>query len=199
MSGPKTDTQCGLAMLADILTFLRIPLTVLFCLSLAGGPDVLCSTLLFIIIIATDFFDGRAAKHSGTCTGYGEYFDCTADLIFIVSSCLVLALKGIMPLLMAAVVGLKFAEFILTSAAMSGTDIDLKLTPDRLGRYVAAAFYVLPLFAVYAWFLGEQLHSAVSAVCLILTVLAVLSSVLRCRTVWQKRRPPSAQPRDTPK
>ena len=69
--------------LPNVLTTVRVVLVPLFAWMLLSHPHVeswrIGATLVFVLAIATDFVDGRVARHYGLVTDFGKLWDPIAD------------------------------------------------------------------------------------------------------------------------
>lgn len=149
---------------SNALSLLRVilvlPIAILL-LSPAPG-DRTIAMILIVLAVATDFFDGYFARHLQEITDTGKILDPIADKIAIAAVCVILALKGEMPVwfLVAAVVRdlcilggglyLKRKKSILLQSNWTG-----KWTVGVLAMYI---FVLLLRIDNDAWLTGTLLY-----------------------------------------
>ena len=124
--------------------------------------------LLTVLILLSDFADGKIARRDGTATSGGAVFDLLADFFYMLLAYLVLHSFGLVPLWFLLLIIFKFVEFVLTSFRLKKTGDDRGFFFfDALGRSVAASYYLLPLVlyishrsspALYAFCLNEVIY-----------------------------------------
>lgn len=126
------------------LTCVRVAITPLLLLFIMQGayPGAFA---VFIAICLTDIFDGIAARALGTCTRLGAYMDVFADVLYILSSLLVLNATGHAPLWFTMAAALKFTEFAVTSAILKrGGGKESTWVFDAPGRCSAVLIFLSP-------------------------------------------------------
>ncbi len=136
--------------LADALTWTRlvaiIPISILF---LAGMTEA--AVIVYVIALATDLFDGMAARANGTASARGARLDGIVDMIFTLGT--VWWLTFIAPGLYVAyqpfalLVVLTFIIFAIVSYARTRT----LATPHLLSGKLSMATFTLLLPFIY-WF-----------------------------------------------
>ncbi len=86
---------------ADALGVVRIAAAAAFPPALARTVDVprggSIPLLLFLVAAATDFFDGRLARRSGTTSRHGAVLDIAADVTFVLGAATTGAALGLVP------------------------------------------------------------------------------------------------------
>lgn len=168
-----------LKMLPNILTLLRIILACFLNVYILNYPGCLIIPgILFVLIVLSDFFDGKIARLSGKTTPFGAVFDVLADFFYMAVSYIVLQVLGILPLWFVLVMILKFAEFAATSFVIrrfcKGQSVFIF---DTIGKLTAGLFYGVPLLA-YVSFL--HLNSLmIQPLIYITSAMAGVSSVHR--------------------
>ena len=171
------------------LTLSRIPLSLLFCILVLQKPDsYFTCIILFVLIAASDYLDGKLARKYGVQTRTGAKLDVIADFFFIISSCSALCFRSLLPLWMVLVMILKFSEFLITSeiARKSSKGVKVFLF-DPIGRLAAVLFYLLPLLALLQSYIPSHLRPhVIAAVCGVISVLAALSSLLRLMSLMKR-------------
>ena len=157
----------------NILTLIRIPLTILFIIFFDNSNRVL---LLFIlsIIILTDFIDGKIARKFNINSRLGSILDPYCDLFFVLFTSILFNIYDLIPITYTFVLIFKFAEFNITSyyAGMSSNKIPFMF--DKVGRVVTALYQGVP-FLVVIPFLSEYCSAYIA----FLIIGTLISSALR--------------------
>lgn len=96
VGGPRVVTA------ANALTLSRILAVPVVMWALAVGANVL-GAALFLAAAATDFFDGRLARRRGCESALGASLDPLADRLMLSGVAVVLAARGLLPVLPVAV------------------------------------------------------------------------------------------------
>jgi len=174
-------------VLVNALTFLRVIFSLLFAFCIKDNFTLPYLLLLFLLICATDFMDGKLARHYGTQTKFGAYFDIGADIFFVIISYWVLIDALILPLWILIVAICKFSEFLLTSARIR-KKINSPFLFDKLGKLAAILLYILPIIAIITYSILPQ-FTASDIICVylyIVTILVIISSVQRIWSIVKK-------------
>lgn len=177
----------------DAITLSRILFSVILVTNVMKIPNsLMLTTVLFSVIFLSDFIDGKMARRLSVASRAGAVMDVFADLFYIVTICFALLLQGIFPAWMMAVIIGKFAEFWCTSAIAKKEGIcqNNGLLFDRMGRMAAAMYYILPFVVVLLnhYMLRMQAISITKLLCVVITVITVISSIGRIRNmVWNQR------------
>lgn len=141
--------------------------------------------ILFAMVCATDYFDGRLARKWMASTKFGAIFDVIADLFFIVTTYSALIVRNIIPAWVLAVVLLKFSEFCVTSfvAKQTGKGQSSVFFFDILGRIVVLFFYALPVQIILLkyYLIPELFYPVVNIIGYILAIMACISSFYRIK------------------
>ncbi|HHT49670.1 MAG TPA: CDP-alcohol phosphatidyltransferase family protein [Firmicutes bacterium] len=138
---------------------------------------------LFILglIFFTDYLDGKLARLYGTVSPGGAVLDLLADFFFVFLSYLVLHSLGLVPLWFIGVVFGKFLGFVFTSIYLKRVSKGSPVfTFDCLGRFVAAAFYLLPALLYGSHLLLPTLYAfCINKLTYILCFFSLISSAYR--------------------
>ena len=174
----------------NLLSLSRIPLSILFSLAIIflKRPLFIC-ILLSIVIYFTDYYDGKLARSYNIASGNGSIIDVISDVFFVVVSLFTLYSKKFIPFWVIIVIFLKFVEFCITSYHIEKNNKNIIVFKyDNFGRFVAALFYILPLFTllVHSVFTDTAGYRIMSVVCFLITILTLVSSVLRIRFFYKK-------------
>lgn len=120
-------------MLPFVLTAIRLS----FALPLAAALyryDLPLVAVLLALAAITDLLDGWLARRLKACSAFGAYFDATADFALVAVAFSVLAVRGVYPAWALLLIGLMFAQFVLTSRQRQPVY-------DPVGKYFGAALY----------------------------------------------------------
>lgn len=168
---------------ANAMSVGRLLLTPLFLASVwraergfAGWP----AAVLFALIAATDFADGRVARTLGTTSQGGRTLDHLADIVFLVSALSLYWRLGHAPWWVPASIGTSFAVYVADSWLRSSQEtVVLSLRGSRIGHaggvlnYAVvgclvfdrtAALHLLGPAALHGIFLAVPLYSGAAIV-----------------------------------
>jgi CDP-diacylglycerol--glycerol-3-phosphate 3-phosphatidyltransferase len=90
------------------------------------------AVVLYVAAIATDYFDGIAARRSGKVTGFGKLMDSIADKAIIVSLFFALVAEGSMAAWMAAIMVIR--EFAVTGLRMVALEAGEIIAANNWGK-----------------------------------------------------------------
>lgn len=175
----------------NLITLSRVVLTCIvnyYILTYFGKIAV--PLFIFVLILFTDYLDGKIARLYGKVLPGGAVFDLLADFFFMFLSYLVLHYFRIIPFWFVCVVFGKFIEFVFTSFYLRRLSNGSKVFIfDCLGRFVAAAFYLLPAL-LYS---SHQLSPAIYTFCInrlthIICFFSLSSSVYRIRRCFRRQQ-----------
>ena len=178
-------------MLVTCLTMSRIPLSVLAYREMSVGRiSIIPYLLLFFVIAASDFVDGKAARFFRVQSNFGAAADVLCDFFYIMASCYALYRQEIFPLWMMILITVKLAEFITTSRAIQSRDDRRHIfTFDYIGRYTAVGFYALPtaIFILNRMLPADAFSKISDTLYAILLFFSVLSSASRIGAVMIRK------------
>ncbi len=134
------------------------------------------SGILFVLASVTDFFDGYLARKNGQVTDLGKMLDAIADKILVNTALIILAYKGMIPIIVPVVTVLRdtFVDAIKMQAASHGKVVaaiksgKLKTATLMIGTTLAF-FYNLP-FELWSVNVSDLLL-------IIATVLSIVSGI----------------------
>lgn len=134
--------------------------------------------IVFLLILITDFLDGKIVRLTNNTSSFGAVLDVGADLFFILLSYSFLSYFQLLPLWFLLIIILKFLEFATTSYFLKkGQSIFIF---DLLGRISAGSFYLIPMLSYISFHLSLTLYFFTTHTLLYLcTTLALLSSLYR--------------------
>ena len=120
--------------LADQLTVARVAATpVVVALYLADfGGHAYWATALFVVAMATDWFDGRVARSGAYTSPLGSLLDPVADKILVLAVLIVLVGEGIAPgWIVAAIVA---REFLVSGLRLAALERGVVIAARDLGK-----------------------------------------------------------------
>lgn len=129
----------------NFITFLRFLLSIYFSfLIFTEYKNLFVMWVIFLLIVLSDFVDGKIARGFGVESKFGSVFDVLVDFFFMFSSSIFLSIKGLFPIWLIVLVVLKLIEFIFTSRFLRKGGKNCFVF-DRFGKFVANVIYVLPM------------------------------------------------------
>ena len=182
-------------VLPNIITLSRILLTYVFLLlqnkqyhDIKNRETFLCLSIVFLCICITDLIDGKIARFLNSKSFIGSFLDVAADAAFIFSSFIFLNIHGIIPFWFTIVILTKFIEFIITSYVwkkLNNKTSELFIS-DPIGRLAAVLFYIIPgIIGILFYKFENNLLLATNTLIFITTILAVVSSFIRCSNCFK--------------
>ena len=137
-------------VLINCLTLSRIPLSIFAYMEITAGTIrgiyYLC---LFLGIAVSDFLDGKCARAFHVQSSFGAIADVICDFFYIVTSSYALYRLGCLSIWVLILITVKLFEFILTSLLIKRVQYRSHIFMfDRIGRYTAIGFYILPTVIV---------------------------------------------------
>ena len=164
--------------MAHLLTTARLllvaPVGVAFARPEFLEPIVLLA--LLCVAIATDYFDGRVARVTGTASARGQLFDHGTDFVFVTTAMAGAALAGIVTPILPAMITIAFSQYVLDSYLLYRQK---QLRMSMIGRCNGILYFV-PLVVIAASRLG-LLRDAASFLTLIaggLSYALVVSTIV---------------------
>jgi len=133
-----TPVVSKLATRANALTLARLALAPLLAWAICA-PAATLALICFALAVASDLADGRVARRFGEASPLGGFLDHAIDATFVASGLAALALLGLVPALLPALVLAAFAQYALDSRALAGRP----LRASALGRWNGIAYFVL--------------------------------------------------------
>jgi phosphatidylglycerophosphate synthase len=179
--------------LPNAITLSRIVLTVVINFYIINYSfSIKIPILLTLLILITDFVDGKIARHYKCTSHLGAILDVVADLFYIVVSYLVLYNFNPVPLWFLFVIIFKFTEFVITSFFINKySNKESIFVFDVIGRSVAIVFYFIPILTYISFHFSNGVYSfVVNIFIFIITGLSLISSIYRiwnCIEVFKER------------
>jgi CDP-diacylglycerol---glycerol-3-phosphate 3-phosphatidyltransferase len=181
-----------LVNLPNTLTLLRLAVVPLFAVLLLQGGDLQAgpdaagrywATLVFVLAIITDRYDGLIARRTGQVTEFGKLADPIADKALTGTALIGLSMLGLLPwwvtlVILVREVGVTLLRFWVIRHGVIAASRGGKL--KTVVQALAIGLYILPLTGLLAsarWW--------VMAAALVLTVLTGLDYVYRALTLRQ--------------
>lgn len=142
---------------AHVLTSMRLVLTPFFLIAIeinAQQPDMWSTGLvigLFLVICASDYYDGAVARALRMNSEVGKIFDNLADITFLLVTLSYLVHCEAVPWWIPVAVALAFGQYTLDSWLLSGRDVAMTLVPNPIGHWAGILNYIFTgVCAVYA-------------------------------------------------
>ena len=173
-------------VLINCLTLSRIPLSVFAYTEITTGtPRGMYYLCLFLGIAISDFLDGKCARAFHIQSSFGAIEDVLCDFFYIMSSSYALYCLGFLPVWMLILITLKLLEFILSSLVIRRRQYRSHVFMfDRIGRYTAIGFYILPTVLVLCNIYLMPLFFIIRYVfCISLLIFSLISTYLRCTVI----------------
>ena len=178
-------------VLINCLTLSRIPLSIFAYMEITTGTIrgiyYLC---LFLGIALSDFLDGKCARAFQVQSGFGAIEDVICDFFYIMSSSYALYRLGCLPAWFLVLITVKLFEFILTSCLVRRMQIRSHVFMfDRVGRYAAIGFYILPTVIVLCSIYLPSLVFIIRCVfCVSLLIFSLISTYQRFTVIVKTNR-----------
>ncbi len=120
---------------ADQLTVARavsVPIVVLLYALDFHGHDY-WATGVFIVAMATDWFDGRLARRQGRTSALGSLLDPIADKLLVLSAMIVLIDEGVFPAWMVAAIVAR--ELLISGLRLAAIERGVVISARDLGKW----------------------------------------------------------------
>lgn len=172
-------------------TLSRIPLSVFAYMEITTGTiRVIYYLCLFLGIAVSDFLDGKCARAFHVQSGIGAIADVICDFFYIMTSTYVLYRLDCLPIWVLILITVKLFEFILTSLLIKRVQYRSHIFMfDRIGRYTAIGFYILPTVIVLCSIYLMPFFFIIRYVfCVSLLIFSLVSTYLRCTVIVKTNR-----------
>lgn len=128
----------------NLITGIRLALTPLFARYIFLG-EYISAVAVFAAIGISDISDGAVARACGTSTRFGARMDVISDLIYILTSMIVLNITRLAPVVFTLIIVLKFVEFAVTSEIIRKSKHNSSVWEfDAPGRWFAFLVFISP-------------------------------------------------------
>ena len=133
---------------AHVLTGLRLILTPLFLFAIEAStqhPDIARAGLvigLFLLICASDYYDGPLARALGLSSDLGKVLDNLADITFLLVTLTYLVRHDAAPWWIPAIIALAFAQYTVDSWLLAGRGTGAVLVSNPIGHWAGILNYI---------------------------------------------------------
>jgi phosphatidylglycerophosphate synthase len=133
---------------AHALTSLRLILTPVFLCTIEAStrrPDITSAGLvigLFLLICASDYYDGPLARTLGLSSDLGKVFDNLADITFLLVTLTYLVRRNAAPWWIPTAIALAFAQYAVDSWLLSGKGATVALVSNPIGHWAGILNYI---------------------------------------------------------
>ena len=134
--------------LAHLLTSVRLVLTPVFLLVIEAGQHqptllkALAVVVLFLMICASDYYDGPVARALGVDSDLGKVLDNLADITFLLVTLTYLVWANVVPWWIPAAIALAFSQYTVDSWLLAGRRTDLILVSNPIGHWAGILNYI---------------------------------------------------------
>lgn len=153
---PPAVVSSRIITIPNLLSLFRLAMVPVFLMLVVAGEDVFALAVL-VLASATDFLDGMLARRLGQVTRLGQLLDPAADRLFIFATLIGLAVRGIVPWWLVAVIVARDLMLVVLGVILASHGFG-PIPVHRLGKLATAElFYALPIlmvgeaFPVAAW------------------------------------------------
>lgn len=155
-------------ILINLLTFFRIPLSILFVFLIDNKYSIITILIIYFIIVLTDLLDGFLSKKYNLTTYFGAFFDVFCDYFFIMYSLLHFSLNDKLIIYIIILINLNILVFIITSI------INKKIFFDSIGKYQACFFYFLPILILFINMFNINIILIIITLIFIINILVII-------------------------
>ena len=133
---------------AHLLTSLRLVLTPVFLVVIETGQrqptllNVLAVIVLFLLICASDYYDGPVARALGLDSDLGKVLDNLADITFLLVALTYLVHVGTVPWWIPSMVALAFGQYAVDSWLLAGRKSAVVLVSNPIGHWAGILNYI---------------------------------------------------------
>ncbi|MBA3551516.1 MAG: CDP-alcohol phosphatidyltransferase family protein [Actinobacteria bacterium] len=142
---PSLDRIATVPNLISLIRILSIPV---FVILLQRRQTEVVGLVVLVLVLSTDWVDGRIARRTGQVTNVGKTLDPVADRLALASALVALTVRGIFPLWATLVVVLRDA-LLLASGAVLLLLWGVRLEVRRSGKI--ATFALMAGVPLIAW------------------------------------------------
>ncbi len=181
---------------AHLLTILRLVLTPVFLVAIEAGQrqptllKALAVVVLFLLICASDYYDGPVARALGLDSDLGKVLDNLADITFLLVTLTYLVHTGVVPWWIPTAIALAFGQYTVDSWFLAGRKTDVVLISNPIGHWAGILNYIgTGVVALHAA-LQQQLLPLLIFHALVMSWIAylLLAMVMRLRFFLSARR-----------
>jgi len=153
---PQIVVSSRIITIPNLLSLFRLAMVPVFLMLVVAGEDVFALAVL-VLSSATDFLDGVLARRLNQVTRLGQLLDPAADRLFIFATLIGLAVRGIVPWWLVAVIVARDLMLAVLGIVLANYGYG-PIPVHHLGKLATAClFYALPIlmvgeaFPVVAW------------------------------------------------
>lgn len=134
--------------LAHLLTSVRLVLTPVFLLIIEAGQrqptflTALAIVVLFLLICASDYYDGPVARALGVDSDFGKVLDNLADITFLLVTLTYLVHIGVVPWWIPTTIALAFGQYTVDSWLLAGRKTNVVLVSNPIGHWAGILNYI---------------------------------------------------------
>lgn len=146
-TNPKNHVSSRIFTVPNLLSFLRLLLVPVFLVLIIVGNDFLALAVL-IFSSLTDFLDGVLARKLNQVSRLGQLLDPAADRLFIFAALIGLAVRGILPWWLVAIIVGRDAVLLVMGITLANFGYG-PLPVHHLGKIATfCLFYALPILMI---------------------------------------------------
>ncbi len=160
--------------LPNIITFIRL-LVLPFFLHKVFVEDYKTAFILFLIGSITDFLDGFLARLLKQQTTFGSFFDPIVDKIFLLSSIIVLSIKGLLPKYFSYTILIRDTLVITGTVFLVFNDRIKNITPNKSGKFLILLEFLIVLIVLSD---KSNLYTISYLYLKIMIIIAIINSVI---------------------
>lgn len=133
---------------AHLLTSVRLVLTPVFLSAIAAGqqqPTFLTAStvvLLFLLICASDYYDGPVARALGVDSDLGKVLDNLADITFLLVTLTYLVRTGDVPWWIPTAIAFAFGQYTVDSWLLAERKTEVVLVSNPIGHWAGILNYI---------------------------------------------------------
>lgn len=166
-----------------IITFSRILLIPIFILVVSTRP--LLGTVIFLVAVLTDTFDGYLARKSKQVTKLGVLLDPLADKLLVISALVVLVDMGFIEAWIAIVIIAR--EFIVTGLRIVALSKDMVIPAEMGGKIkTTAQFTSLIILLIDRSIVGIDLYNLGYYLLLLAMLVGITSGIQYFALFWKR-------------
>lgn len=182
--------------LVNTITLVRIPLIFMFIYNLIYYLNTkeqsygLNSIIISMLIIFSDFIDGKLARRYKVATQIGQLLDIYLDFVYIFAGLVTLCVYDLINFYFIIVIVYKFLEFVLSSRLLK-SKVKFKGNKgqnyfyDLLGTLTSGFYYVIPLIVVtFNYFDYIYSGELIEAILVFVTTVTVISSFVKLKYIY---------------
>jgi cardiolipin synthase len=141
------DVSSRIFTIPNVLSFIRLGLVPVFLVLIILGHDA-WALLILIVSSVTDFLDGVLARRLNQVTRLGQLLDPAADRLFIFAALVGLAIRGIIPWWLLAIIVGRDVVLLVLGIVLANFGFG-PLPVHHLGKVATfCLFYALPILMI---------------------------------------------------